>query len=204
MSAIVASTYRKREGGWGRQRSFEIRFRRIRLVHVHDDSAHVATRRCHRDVFVGQGHALPLGYNFRGVSPGGGKTCGSAYGHGITGRRWPEAAASDVRRRRRRFYAGKTNGSLDGRTRRTHTQRTRRAREPSLQYRLIPESHVAVNVIVVRIVVERFQQTVADQHGSGPVTAVTGDFEPVATVIVAVAVLAFSARVPGLTREHDG
>lgn len=176
-------------------------------MHVHHDSAHVVARRQRRryrgDVFVRQGHSLPLGDNFRGVPSGCRKTGGSAYGHGITGRWRPQAAASDVRRRGR-FNAGKTDGSFNGRTRSPHTHRTGRAREPGFQYGLVPESHVPVNVIVVRIVVERLQQAVTDQHGSGPVAAVTGHFEPVAAVVVAVAVLILPARVTGLTGEHDG
>lgn len=87
-----------------------------RLVHVDDDPAHAKgrrrgknesvgkrwrRRRRRKNVFVGQGHALPLGDHVSHVLSGGGKTGRSAHGHRIGWRRWPEAVAASEPRRRR-------------------------------------------------------------------------------------------------------
>lgn len=183
------------------------------MVHVHDHAARVNVtgqlqgrllRR--RDAFVGQGHALPPGHDLGRAAPGGREAGGPADGHRVARRRWPEAAAPDhVRGARGRRDAGKANGALD---RRAPAHRARGAGQSRLQYRFVAERQVAVDVIVwmfgVRVVV-----TAGQQHGPGPVAAHgrgRRHLEPVATVLVAVAMLAggLAARVPGLAREHDG
>lgn len=165
-------------------------------------------------VFVGQRHAPPVGL-FGGVASRGGKTGGPADGHRVRGRREPEAAPAAVRVGRR-LDAGEADGALDRRPAAARRRRTSgRARQPRLQYGLVAERDVTVNM-VVRVVVAvavavAAAVTPGRRHGSGPVTGMTvatrlaAHLEPVATVLVAVAVLAvaaFPARVPRLAGEH--
>lgn len=175
-------------------------------MHVHDDSTRVFTRQLRRqwrrDAFVGQWHALSLRHDLGRAAPGGRETGGPADGHRVTRWRWPEAAPPDRVRGRGRRDAGKADGALD---RLAPAHRARGARQPRLQYRFIAERQVAVDVIV-RVIGVRVVVTAGLQHGPGPVAARPGrHLEPVATVLVAVAVLAggLAARVPGLAREHD-
>lgn len=144
---------------------------------------------------VGQRHALSAGDDFGGVAPGDGKTGRPADGHRVT--RWGRPvvirmSGGDVRRRR--FYARKADGPFDGRP----PPARRRARQPGLQYGLVAERHVTVNMVIIVVVVVVVVTT--GRHGSGPVA---GDLEPVTTVFVAVAVRA-GARGPRLAREHHG
>lgn len=165
-------------------------------MYVDDNSTRVVVPLWHV-VFVGQRHALSPGHHFGGgVTPGRGETGRPADGHRIARGLWPETVASDEVRRRGRFDAGKTHGPFD----RAPAYRTRRARQSGFEYGLVTESHVTVNV-VVRMVVGRFPVAGAGQHGPGPVTD-AHRLEPIATVLVAVAVLILPARVPGLAGEH--
>lgn len=144
---------------------------------------------------MGQGHALPdPGHDIGGFAPGGRKAGCPADGHRIGRWRWPEAAAaaSHDRRRGRCFDARKANGPLD---RCPPTHRTRGARQPGLQYGLIAERHVAIDVLFGIVGHSR------RQRGPGPV-ARAGRNETVTAVLVAVAVPVPATRVPGLAREH--
>lgn len=194
-------------------------------MHVHDHSARVVAKQLRvqwrrRDGFVGQGHALPAGLHDLGrVAPGGRETGGPTDGQRVARWRRPEAAASvgRIRRRsgRRRLDAGKADGALDrGPTAAAAAAPAHRAvgaRQPRLQYGLVAERQVAVDVIV-RMVVRGVRVFVAvtagPQHGPCPAAVVAArHLEPVAAVLVAVAVLAggcLAARVPGLAREHGG
>lgn len=100
------------------------------------------------------------------------------------------------------MHAGEADGPLDGRA---PAYRTRRARQPRLQYWLVAERQVAVDVIVSFVGIRRRLATTADDgRRSGPSLVAHGP-KSVATILVAVAVLllAPAASVPGLARKHD-
>jgi len=98
------------------------------------------------------------------------------------------------------LHTGKADGPLD---RRSSANRTRGARQPRLQYGLVTERQVAVNVIVSFFFGGPMTST-RRRGGCCPGPIAHGP-EPVAAVLVAVAVLLpapAAASVPGLAREH--